>query len=409
MNKQLFFALLAVIFLCSANVYAPDTCIPMADRTRMALDADSSAFGRDSVFTLALDSIQPQQYSLPLRGARLQHMQDGSMQAFSNRDYNVRAVFSGTVQLVNSFNGRNLTIVISHDNGLQSVCRELMAPVVHAGEHVAAGQVIAHATSTGKRQFATSVAFYVGKNPVRSSRVFSEQTDSLLPEKLFCWLHHDMFIATTANYVGYVKAVERAQKFMVTNLSPMVRHAAASSINLFDLSPLNWSYPLVNSYVTSPYDKLRERDDSTTYHHTGIDIKTHICHDSIHSAFDGVVEFAAQKAGYGNCVVIKHAFGMETLYGHLSTFMIKQGERVRAGEVIGLTGATGHATGDHLHFELLYHGQRQDPGLIFNHKKHCLQPSRLLLGGSQLKSVAVKYGSLYPLFVAYKNHKWRNA
>ena len=123
----------------------------------MALDADSSAFGRDSVFTLALDSIQPQQYSLPLRGARLQHMQDGSMQAFSNRDYNVRAVFSGTVQLVNSFNGRNLTIVISHDNGLQSVCRELMAPVVHAGEHVAAGQVIAHATSTGKQQFATSV------------------------------------------------------------------------------------------------------------------------------------------------------------------------------------------------------------------------------------------------------------
>lgn len=407
MNKLLFFAMLAVVSLCSANALAPDTHFPIEEETSFALKADSSVFGKDSIFTLALDSIQSNQYSLPLHRGSLAHLTDGSMRVCSRYDRYVRSVFSGTVTMVNRNNKEKQTIVINHDNGLQTVYCELRQPQVHAGERVRAGQVIALADNKDKKHFATRVEFYVGNELMKSAHVFNASTGKLQPEKLYCKIRRGKFISTTANFNAYSKALARMRQLMVTSLSPFDHLRNVSSMKLFDLSPMHWSYPLVNSYVTSPYNVLHEKDDSTTYHHTGVDIKTHINHDSIHAAFDGVIESASVRSGYGNCVVIRHAMGLETLYGHMTCFFIKNGDRVKAGQVIGLTGATGHATGDHLHFEVLYHGQRQDPALFFNHKTHWLQPAKILLG-AQLKSVAVKHGSLYPLYVDYKNHRWRN-
>lgn len=408
MNKLLFFAILAVVSLCSANALAPDTHFPIEEETSFALRSDSAVFGGDSIFTLSLDSIQPGHYSLPLHRGALAHLTDGSMQVCSRYDKYVRSVFSGTVSMVDRHNEQKLTIVISHDNGLQTVYHALRQPQVHAGERVRAGQVIALADHKDKKHFVTRVEFYVGNELMKSVHVFNAATGRLQPEKLYCKLHRGRFISTTANYNGYAKALDRVRQLMVTSLSPFESLRNVSSMNLFDLSPMHWSYPLVNSYVTSPYNVLRQKDDSTTYHHTGVDIKTHINRDSIHAAFDGVVESANVRSGYGNCVVIRHAMGLETLYGHMTCFFIRRGDRVKAGQVIGLTGATGHATGDHLHFEVLYHGQRQDPALFFNHKSHWLQPAKILLGGPQLRSVAIKHGSLFPLYVDYKNHRWRN-
>ncbi len=405
MDKLLFFAILAVVSLCSANALAPDIQFPIEEETSFALKADSTVFGKDSVFTLALDSIQ--HYSTPLRQARLTYLTDGSMKACSRTDKQVRAIFDGTISMVDRHNKHKQTIVVNYDNGLQSVYRHLRQPQVHAGECVRAGQTIALAGKANKR-YATTVAFYIGNEPIKPAHIFNAATGKLQDERLYCKLRHGKFISTTANYVGYAKAVARMRQLMVTSLSPFERSRNVSSLNLFDLSPLHWCYPLVNSYVTSPYNVERERDDSTTYNHTGVDIKTHINQDSIHAAFDGVVESASVREGYGNCVVLRHAMGLETLYGHMTCFFIKTGDKVKAGQVIGLTGATGHATGDHLHFEVLYHGERQDPALFFNHKTHWLQPAKILLGGPLLQSVAVKHGSLYPLYVDFKNHRWRN-
>ncbi|MBO6117586.1 MAG: peptidoglycan DD-metalloendopeptidase family protein [Bacteroidales bacterium] len=89
--------------------------------------------------------------------------------------------------------------------------------------------------------------------------------------------------------------------------------------------------------------------------HTGLDIALKTG-DKIYAAFDGVVRVAKFNGGYGNMVLIRHYNNLETLYGHMSEIKVKPGQEVKAGDVIGLGGSTGHSTGPHLHFEcrLLY-------------------------------------------------------
>lgn len=76
---------------------------------------------------------------------------------------------------------------------------------------------------------------------------------------------------------------------------------------------------------------------------------------------DGVVELAGRQNGYGNVVQVQHANGRSTLYAHLSRIDVRQGQRVEQGQSIGAVGATGWATGPHLHFEFRVNGQFQDP------------------------------------------------
>ena len=76
---------------------------------------------------------------------------------------------------------------------------------------------------------------------------------------------------------------------------------------------------------------------------------------------DGTVEFAGVQNGYGNVVFIKHRNGNETVYAHLSKINVQRGQTVSQGQTIGLVGATGWATGPHLHFEFRVNGEQQDP------------------------------------------------
>ena len=75
----------------------------------------------------------------------------------------------------------------------------------------------------------------------------------------------------------------------------------------------------------------------------------------------GVVESAGTMGGYGNAVVVKHNNGHSTVYAHLSKMLVKRGQSVSQGQTIGLVGATGWATGPHLHFEFRVNGRHQDP------------------------------------------------
>ena len=76
---------------------------------------------------------------------------------------------------------------------------------------------------------------------------------------------------------------------------------------------------------------------------------------------DGVVSFAGTQNGYGNVVFVQHSAGQTTVYAHLSKLLVRAGEKIRQGQSIGLTGATGWATGPHLHFEFRVNGAFQDP------------------------------------------------
>jgi murein DD-endopeptidase MepM/ murein hydrolase activator NlpD len=95
--------------------------------------------------------------------------------------------------------------------------------------------------------------------------------------------------------------------------------------------------------------------------HTGIDLVEPFG-SPVYAADDGVVALVgSSSSGYGNYVVIAHSGGLDTLYGHLSTTVVKVGQTVAQGQPIGLEGSTGNSTGAHLHFELRINQKPVDP------------------------------------------------
>jgi murein DD-endopeptidase MepM/ murein hydrolase activator NlpD len=94
--------------------------------------------------------------------------------------------------------------------------------------------------------------------------------------------------------------------------------------------------------------------------HLGVDLASTI-HSPIEAANNGIVVFAGPLGIYGNAVIIDHGMGLLSLYGHLSAIETAVGKTVRKAEKIGLTGSTGLAGGDHLHFSILVNGQFVNP------------------------------------------------
>ena len=105
--------------------------------------------------------------------------------------------------------------------------------------------------------------------------------------------------------------------------------------------------------------------------HAGVDIKLEQG-KPVSVAFDGVVRMARRYSGYGNCVVVRHYNGLETLYGHLSKIKVKVNQQVSAGDIIGLGGHTGRATCNHLHFETRFQGKAFNPKQLINFDTYSL-------------------------------------
>ncbi len=110
--------------------------------------------------------------------------------------------------------------------------------------------------------------------------------------------------------------------------------------------------------------------DHRTYSYQGreVDQQDHLGFDlastrgaEIQAANNGVVTLARYFGIYGNAVVIDHGYGLMSLYGHLSSINVDEGQEVQRGDAVGRSGATGLAGGDHLHFTMLLHGLPVDP------------------------------------------------
>jgi len=95
-------------------------------------------------------------------------------------------------------------------------------------------------------------------------------------------------------------------------------------------------------------------------HHSGIDYRARTG-TPVMSTADGVVGFARRNGGFGLMIEINHENGFSTRYAHMSKLLVTRGQKVKRGEVIGLVGNTGHSTGSHLHYEVLFRRAERDP------------------------------------------------
>lgn len=115
-----------------------------------------------------------------------------------------------------------------------------------------------------------------------------------------------------------------------------------------------------DSYVTSDFGYRMHPVLGGRAHHNGIDFEADIG-DPVRSAGNGLVKYAGWKAGFGNVVEIDHQNGYVTLYAHNSAFVVKEGDIVRAGQVVAKAGSTGRSTGPHVHFEVHKEGRPVNP------------------------------------------------
>lgn len=126
---------------------------------------------------------------------------------------------------------------------------------------------------------------------------------------------------------------------------------------LLSSTPSIWP---VRGYVSAAFGNRLDPFTRQRDFHPGIDISTPIG-TRIHAPADGVVVSSKADGGYGNALVVDHGYGVVTRYGHMAGFAVKEGQRVRRGDVLGYVGNTGRSTGPHLHYEVWVRDQAQNP------------------------------------------------
>lgn len=149
-------------------------------------------------------------------------------------------------------------------------------------------------------------------------------------------------------------------------------------LNLVDSLHPNFVMPY-KGRVTSRYGFRGRR------YHKGIDLAIPVG-DTIYAAFDGKVRYAKYNhGGFGNLVIIRQYNGLETYYAHMSKLIVHPNEWVKAGTPIGLGGASGHAFGSNLHFEVRFYDKPINPEEIINFKDNTLVSKQLKLYGNLFK------------------------
>ena len=361
--------------------------------------ATPGLFAQSQAFNVDFEIFRAKEYSFPLPVGKASLTNGNSvMRIETSKGDAVKAMFDGYVRLSRKTESMGNVIVIRHDNGLETVYANNAENLMKVGQHVDAGQTIA---IVGTKEGETYCEFSI---MVNGARINPETIIELKSHKLRRQTVQFRKTGSRINITvigGKDSSVSRNDKSDRNDKGANKKSGSRSGDHAMTLDPdeVNdpftitntflldlekieekaWSYPLPDARVISPYGGARR--------HSGVDLKTKP-NDEIYAAFDGEVVASGPYYGYGNCIRIKHAYGLETLYSHQSKNMVKKGDKVKAGQVIGLTGRTGRATTEHLHFEVSFGGKRLDPAIIFDHSNHKLKAATLhLTKGKGVKSV----------------------
>ncbi len=361
--------------------------------------ATPGLFAQSQAFNVDFEIFRAKEYSFPLPVGKASLTNGNSvMRIETSKGDAVKAMFEGYVRLSRKTESMGNVIVIRHDNGLETVYANNAENLMKVGQHVDAGQTVA---IVGTKEGETYCDFSI---MVNGARINPETIIELKSHKLRRQTVQFRKIGSRINITvigGKDSSVSKNDKSDRNNKETNKKSGSSRGDHAMTLDPdeVNdpftitntfrldlekieekaWAYPLPDARVISPYGGARR--------HSGVDLKTKP-NDEIYAAFDGEVVASGPYYGYGNCIRIKHAYGLETLYSHQSKNMVKKGDKVKAGQVIGLTGRTGRATTEHLHFEVSFGGKRLDPAIIFDHSNHKLKAATLhLTKGKGVKSV----------------------
>lgn len=361
--------------------------------------ATPGLFAQSQAFNVDFEIFRAKEYSFPLPVGKASLINGNSVMRISTAKGDaVKAMFDGYVRLSRKTESMGNVIVIRHDNGLETVYANNAENLVKVGQSIDAGQTIA---IVGTREGETYCDFSIMVNGARiNPETIIEPKSHKLRRQTVQFRKEGNRIAIKV-IGGKDSSVSKNDKNDRNNKETNKKSGSSRSDHAMTLDPDEvydpftitntfrldlekieekaWAYPLPDARVISPYGGARR--------HSGVDLKTKP-NDEIYAAFDGVVVASGPYYGYGNCIRIKHAYGLETLYSHQSKNMVKKGDKVKAGQVIGLTGRTGRATTEHLHFEVSFGGKRLDPAIIFDHSNHKLKAATLhLTKGKGVKSV----------------------
>lgn len=136
-----------------------------------------------------------------------------------------------------------------------------------------------------------------------------------------------------------------------------IRHSVALRETLASATPTIWP---ADGWISSGYGYRNDPFDGEREFHSALDISTR-AGEPVYATASGLIAAAHRQGHYGNMVEIRHGFDLTTRYGHLSAFAVSVGDTVERGDVIGYAGATGRATGYHVHYEVAVNGKNINP------------------------------------------------
>ncbi len=328
-----FFVATSTLVSCAQTHFTP------LEQQQISIE-DPQLFENSEAFTIDFASGSDKDYCFPLPVGKAVMGKDYNVEIETKKGDAVKAMFAGTVRLSRHNPLFGNVIVIRHDNGLETVYGNNAENLVKSGDRVKAGQTIA-IVGTSHGRTCCVFAMMVNGSRINPDIIVSLRSHQLRPQTV-------LFQKTTTWKVD-VSVVKE----------PSIENASVGNGQW-------WCYPLAGAKVISPYGRRGGRQ------HSGTDLKTKP-NDDILAAFDGEVVFSGSYYGYGNLIRIKHANGLETYYSHNSKNLVKVGDHVKAGQVIALTGRTGRATTEHLHFETRINGRYVNSNTFFDHANHTIR------------------------------------
>jgi murein DD-endopeptidase MepM/ murein hydrolase activator NlpD len=322
-------------------------------------------FDRSNMFAIDFDCLPDEEYSFPLPVGKAEGLNNNTeVEITTTKGDAVKAMFNGVVRISRNHPQYGHVIVIRHDNGLETLYGCNAQNLVKVGQKVKAGQTIAIVGGKDDRVYCLFAIMVDGRR-INPETIIDLRSHNLRSQRVIVEKQAFRIDVRTER-----KKMQDDGGVADADGNPF----AKSDVLRLDLSALKsgeWAYPLPGARVISPYGGRR--------HHSGVDLKTKP-NDNVLAAFPGVVTRCGPFSGYGNCIVIRHPNGLTTLYSHQSKNLVKVGQKVKAGQVIGLTGRTGRATTEHLHFEVHSpNGTKINPNVVFNHETRRLQKAILTI------------------------------